>query len=502
MSAGTYPVRVDASLDSGLSRWLWLVKWVLAIPHFVVLGFLWIAFTVLSIVAFFAILFTGRYPRAVFDFNVGVLRWTWRVLYYSYGALGTDRYPPFSLAEHTDYPAHLQVEYPGRLSRGLVLVKWWLLAIPHYIIVGLFVGGTYFGVAQADRHGAGWADGGLIGFLVLVAAVVLLFTGRYPEPIFGFVLGMNRWVLRVAAYAGLMTDEYPPFRLDQGGTDPAFAGPGGVRFQEYRTNTPPAPGGAGSPVAPGLEPPGPPAASRPPATGWTTGRVISLVAGSVLILAGTGLLAGGAGALATGASHRVDGYVTSSGHAYQTAGRALVTETVTIPGNGVDKLGRDLVGAVRIRVTPEVAGRQIFVGLAKAGAAARYLSGVRYTTVHDIGSATPTRSTKAGTATPVIPGRAGIWAVQSAGAGTRTLTTHLRTGNWAVVVMNRDAAAGLAVRADIGAKLPALSWFSAGLLISGALILAAGILLIVVPVRRAGATPASGSAEEKGNVNE
>jgi len=219
-----YPVRVDATPQPGdISRWLWLVKWLLLIPHFVVLAFLWVAFYLVGIVAFFAILITGRYPRGLFDFNVGVLRWSWRVHYYGYGALGTDRYPPFTLAKVPDYPAHLEVPYPERLSRGLVLIKWWLLALPHYVVVGIFVGsGVWLGV-NGGHGNDGWAGGGLVGLLVLIAAIVVIFTGRYPRSLYDFVLGMDRWALRVAAYAALMTDRYPPFRLDQGGIDPGSA---------------------------------------------------------------------------------------------------------------------------------------------------------------------------------------------------------------------------------------------------------------------------------------
>ncbi|WP_128374509.1 DUF4389 domain-containing protein [Streptomyces cavernae] len=201
-----HPARLTAGLDAGLSRWLWLVKWLLAIPHHIILAFLWLGFLCVTIVAFFAILFTGRYPRALFDFNVGVLRWNWRVAYYAY-ALGTDRYPPFTLADVPDYPAHLDVAYPAQLSRGLVLVKWWLLAIPHFLVLGIFLGG----------YQVSW---GLIGMLGLFAGIALLFTGVYPPGIFDLLLGLNRWVLRVIAYAGLLTDDYPPFRLDQGGREP------------------------------------------------------------------------------------------------------------------------------------------------------------------------------------------------------------------------------------------------------------------------------------------
>jgi hypothetical protein len=216
-----YPVRVSARLDEPLSRWLWLVKWFLAIPHLFVLALLWIAFLVLTIVAGVAILFTGRYPRGIFEFNVGVLRWSWRVMYYAFRVLGTDRYPPFRLEPDPAYPADLAVTYPERLSRGLVLVKWWLLAIPHYLVVALFAGTGAGWVSWTDDGRTVNVDGvGLIGLLALVAVVILAVTARYPRALFDFLMGLNRWTLRVLAYAALMRDEYPPFRLDAGGTDP------------------------------------------------------------------------------------------------------------------------------------------------------------------------------------------------------------------------------------------------------------------------------------------
>ena len=178
---------------------MWLIKWLLAFPHYFILFFLAIAFAFVCFITFFAILFTGKYPKDLFVFNTGVLRWSWRVGFYSYGALGTDKYPPFSLSPDPDYPADLDIQYPEKLSRGLLLVKWWLLAIPQYIIVGIFMGGSQ--------------GGGLTIVLAIFAAIVVLFTGKYPKDMFKLVVGMNRWSLRVVAYATLMTDEYPPFRL-------------------------------------------------------------------------------------------------------------------------------------------------------------------------------------------------------------------------------------------------------------------------------------------------
>src|SRR4029078_2181024 len=215
-----YPLRLTGELSPQLSRGLWLVKWLLVIPHVVVLVALWIAFAFVSLIAFFAILFTGRYPRGLFDFNVGVLRWSWRVGFYSYSALGTDQYPPFTLQDAPDFPARIEVDYPESLSRGLVLVKWWLLALPQYVVVAVFTGGGWAACTGSGNHWM-WSSGGLIGLLVFFAGVVLLFTGRYPKPLYDFILGMNRRGFRVTAYAALMTDTSPPFRLDMGGNPPS-----------------------------------------------------------------------------------------------------------------------------------------------------------------------------------------------------------------------------------------------------------------------------------------
>lgn len=213
-AASAYPARLEGQLDPNLTRWMWLVKWILAIPHYIVLVVLGIAFVVVTVAAGVAILFTGRYPASLFQFTVGVMRWHWRVAFYANGVLGTDRYPPFTLA-HTDYPATFEVDYPEKLSHGRVLVKSWLLALPHLLIVGVLTGSVW-----ASSNDGGTNGMSLLGLLVFITAVILLFTGVYRLGLFNLIMGINRWVYRTIAYVALMRDDYPPFRLDQGPLDP------------------------------------------------------------------------------------------------------------------------------------------------------------------------------------------------------------------------------------------------------------------------------------------
>jgi hypothetical protein len=467
MTVPAYPVRVEATLDERLSRWRWLVKWFLAIPHYVVLALLWVAFVVLSAYAFFAILFTGHYPRSVFDFNVGVLRWTWRVHYYAFGALATDRYPPFTLDEVPQYPAHLEIAYPEQLSRGLVLVKWWLLAIPHYLVVGLFLGGGTWLAWRAGENGT-WPPFGLIGLLALIAAVILLFTGSYPRQIYDFLLGLNRWVLRVAAYAALMTDAYPPFQLDMGGHDP----------------------GTTLVIAQGAPVPAPVRLEKPgaPRGGWTAPRVVAVVLGSVLALVAVGMVAGGGAALWFD-QHRDGGYVTSSVASRHSDGYALTSDRISIGRTTLDwRWERDLLGEVRIRATSETQGGAVFVGIAPTDAVDRYLAGVPHTVLRDLAGHDLT--TVAGNGKPPAPASTSIWVAQVSGTGEQTLVWKPSGGDWTVVVMNADATPGVSVRGDVGATIPALPWIAVALFGAGAVLLVGAALLVAVPIRRASRPPA------------
>jgi hypothetical protein len=194
-SASAYPVQVELESPLEVARWRPLVHWLLAIPQLVVVYIVNSVLGLLAFIAWFAILFTGNIPKGLFDFMAMALRYQWRVMSYLY--FMRESYPPFefdalNLDPGTD-PARLSVEYPERLSRGLIFIKW-LLILPHFIAL-LFVGIAAF-------------------FVGIAAFFAVLFTGRWPQGMRTFLVGVVRWSTRVSAYFYLMTDVYPPFSLE------------------------------------------------------------------------------------------------------------------------------------------------------------------------------------------------------------------------------------------------------------------------------------------------
>lgn len=490
-----YPVHVYAEAQPDASRWLWLVKWLLLIPHAVVLVFLWIAFVVMSIVAFVGILATGRYPRAVFDFNVGVLRWSWRVSFYGYSALATDRYPPFTLADVPDYPAHLDVDYPDHLSRGLALVKWWLLALPHYLVVGVIVGAGSWWIADDDSPSRFAWGGGLVGLLVLFGAVVLAFTGRYPQPLYDLVLGLNRWVLRVCAYAALMTDTYPPFRLDQGPDDPGdprdAGGPGAPRPPDATAPDEAWPGSAPA-HASGTPQPASTSSAHTAATGpsrtahrggWTSGRVIALVLGSVLGVGGLAALTGGAALQVVDHTVRDEaGYITLADSQVSSPGYAVVAPPVRIDSASA-ALPERMVGTLRIRVVSDTQD-PVFIGLAPSEAVDRYLAGVARTSP---GAGPEDDLDIPGTAPSSPPTDVTGWDVSETGVGGVELAWSPRPGDWSLVLMNADGSAGVGADVEVAARLPWLGGVGLAAFFTGLVLTAAGVTLVASATRRASA---------------
>jgi hypothetical protein len=186
--AGGQPLaQFEVAYPPRLSRLLIFVKWLLAIPHFVVLYLYGMAFSIVSFIAWFAILFTGRYPRGMFEFALGYLRWNSNV--YAYCFLLRDEYPPFSSDENA-YPVQFSLGYPERLSRWKIFLKW-LLIIPNWLVL-------YFLLVAVMATS-------------FVAWFAILFTGRYPEGLFRFAVGVMRWAVRATTYLYLLTDHYPPF---------------------------------------------------------------------------------------------------------------------------------------------------------------------------------------------------------------------------------------------------------------------------------------------------
>jgi hypothetical protein len=222
MTDGSYPARLGIEAPLEVKNWRPLVHWVLAIPHIIILYGLRVLRQVLTIVAFFTVLFTRQIPRSIFDMIVMTRRYGWRVS--SYILWMRESYPPFSFTPSAEDdgmdPAWLSVEYPQELNRWLVLVKWWLLAIPHYIVLAvLFLAAIV---------------------VAIIAFFAVLFTGKYPAGLRSFLIGVSRWSWRVSAYAGLLRDEYPPFSLENGSPSRSPAQPIGIPPQPAPSDQPPA----------------------------------------------------------------------------------------------------------------------------------------------------------------------------------------------------------------------------------------------------------------------
>ncbi len=188
-AAPAYPLRYDVEYPEELSRWLIFVKWLLVIPNLIIVWALGYAVGAITFIAFFAILFTKRYPQGLFDFVVNVNRWNANVM--AYLMLFRDEYPPFSW-EPGEYAVTYEMDYPEELSRWLPLIKW-LLAIPHIIVLLFLFIAVYF--------------------VYIIAFFAILFTKRFPRGLFDFTVGIHRWNYRVSAYTALLRDEYPPFSI-------------------------------------------------------------------------------------------------------------------------------------------------------------------------------------------------------------------------------------------------------------------------------------------------
>ncbi len=187
--APVYPVRFDVEYQEKHSRLLIFFRWLLAIPQFIVLYLLILLLEIVTFIAFFSILFTKKYPKGMFDFAVGIMRWQANLG--SYLFMLRDEYPPFSM-DAGKYPVTYELDYQPEMSRWAPLYKW-LLIIPNLIVLVLV-----FIVAE---------------ILWIVAWFAILFTGEFPKGMFEFVVGANRWSFRANAYTFLLTDKYPPFSM-------------------------------------------------------------------------------------------------------------------------------------------------------------------------------------------------------------------------------------------------------------------------------------------------
>jgi hypothetical protein len=238
--------------------------------------------------------------------------------------------------------------------------------------------------------------------------------------------------------------------------------------------------------------PGPPTDAPPtptpgPAPGYrhSRGRIAAVITGVVLVLLGLVPLGFGGGLLAIHLTDRHDGYLTVANADYRSAGSALTSDPVTLWGNGHLWYQASLLGDVRIVATAPSPDTHLFIGIASADAAKTYLSGAHYSTLTHLSGGRDTVVDHPGTTPLAAPMSTPIWTAAITGTGTQTLIWPSRDGVWTLVVMNADGSTPVNAHIDVGVTAPSLAWISATLLGIGTLILAAGILLIVIPMNRA-----------------
>jgi hypothetical protein len=216
---------------------------------------------------------------------------------------------------------------------------------------------------------------------------------------------------------------------------------------------------------------------------WTPGRIAAFVTGSLLVLLSLILLGVGGTALWADRTQRDAGYATTDVHQFSSEGSALATEPTDLGSAGVGWLySPGVLGNVRIRVTPTSSSSALFVGIGRSGDVERYLNGVQHTVISDF--RTEKVETIGGRPSVSAPGRQSFWVASDEGVGARTVDWDPKDGSWTVVVMNADGRPGIAVGADLGAKVPALPWIAVGFLVAGAMFMSGGALLIVGAFRR------------------
>ncbi|MEU4424789.1 DUF4389 domain-containing protein [Actinoplanes sp. NPDC024001] len=445
-----YPLRVEARRDESLSRWLWLVKWLLLIPHYLALLVLWTGLVVLTLVAYLAVLITGRCPAPIRAYNLGVLRWTWRVGYYGYQALGTDAYPPFTLADIPDYPARLRLDAEETPPRWLPLVAW-LFAMPHLLILGALSGAANRTISESNA--VVYGPPSVVGAVLLIAALALLFTGRYPRGLHDLLVGIARWGLRVAAYLTLLTPRYPPFRLDQGGYEPDPVPDGPVEAE------PPRQGAVAGSVA---------------------GSVVALVAGVLLLAPATGLGIGGGVLLAVDSSRDQAGFVTSPTLMLDSSTAAITAENLTITDTGVWTREVADVGGLRVTAASP-SGRPVFVGVAPQSAVDAWLASTAHDRLIGLNSGRPVYDRAPGAVRAVSdPADQGFWLAQATGPGTVSLQWDVTDGRYAVVVANADGSPGVSADTRAAVQVPGLAALGAGLLATGIVLFLVAVALIVL----------------------